>query len=150
MKITRDMVIFSLVGIFNTVFDIALYTVLDEVTHNIVIANIVSTSIALLVSYILNSKYAFKSETDLTKLISFLAVTAFGLWVVQTVAIYVINRSLISLIPNSLWDSLGSLASAAKIILPKLLATGVSLVWNYLWYSRVIFKKTATKPLASL
>jgi putative flippase GtrA len=56
-------------------------------------------------------------------------VTLFGLWVVQGLTIHFVLGGLHQFtLPE--WVS----TNAAKV-----LATVVSLVWNYLWYSRLVF-----------
>lgn len=134
-------IIFSLVGIFNTVFDIALYLALLNLSHSIIIANIVSTSAALIGSYLLNSRLTFKNKTwTRHRFMGFLAVTVFGLWVLQTIEIYAFSH-LLNIVHKHTWRLLGPLEGTVKSLTPKLLATGLTFVWNYQWYNRVIFKQ---------
>jgi putative flippase GtrA len=134
-------IVFSLIGVFNTLFDIALYTVLRTVAHqSFITANVISVSAALIGSYFLNSRLTFQGKKwTAWSFIGFVAVTLVGLWVIQTAAIYVISRLLVPL-PEHVWHHLGRFESVSKIFVPKLLATGVSFIWNYLWYNKVIFK----------
>jgi putative flippase GtrA len=150
----RDLkiVIFSLIGVFNTLFDMALYVLIYNVTHSILIANIIATSAALVGSYFLNSRLTFKSKKWTFKGFAlFVGVTIFGLWVLQTVVIYLVTP-IVVLIPAFLWHILGSLEGVAMVLAPKVVATGVTFVWNFVWYNKVIFKKdsTADKVIASL
>ena len=136
------LILFSLVGIFNTLLDIALYTILRTSGLSLVAANIISVSVALVGSYFLNSRLTFKSkEWTFINFIGFVAVTIFGLWVLQTFAIYLITI-ILKQTPNIYWHLFGSLQKTAKIVVPKLLATGISFIWNYLWYSKVIFRNS--------
>jgi putative flippase GtrA len=134
------LILFTSIGIFNTLFDIVLYILILNLTHSIIIANILATSAALVGSYLLNSKLTFKSKkwTAHTFLL-FVVVTVFGLWVIQTGCIYGLNH-LIHYVPEHDWQKFGGLQKLAKQLIPKLLATSVTLVWNYLWYNKVIFK----------
>jgi putative flippase GtrA len=133
-------IIFSAIGVFNTLFDIVLYFVLFNLTKSILFANIISTSAALLGSYLLNSKLTFKSKKwNAKSFIGFVVVTLFGLWVLQTAVIYGIAHVITSLRP-SYWQHLGSFEHLAKTIIPKLLATVVTFAWNFVWYNKVIFK----------
>jgi putative flippase GtrA len=136
------LIIFGLIGVFNTLFDIAVYTVIVEVEHSIILANIVSTSLALIGSYFLNSRLTFKSKKWTTRsFVLFVIVTLFGLWVLQTVAIYLI----VHLLHNSMlhsWSLFGRYSHVVQQVVPKLLATGITLVWNYLWYSKAIFRQS--------
>jgi len=133
-------IVFSLIGVFNTLFDIALYVMFLNATNSILIANLISTSAALIGSYILNSKLTFRSKKWTARsFILFVAVTVFGLWVLQTGAIYLFSHLLKSL-PEHVWQLFGPLEHLAKSLVPKLLATAITFVWNFLWYSKVIFK----------
>ncbi len=140
-KRDKKVIIFGLVGVFNTLFDMALYVVIQYLTGSIVIANIVATSAALIGSYLLNSKLTFKTKKWTAKsFVLFVIVTLFGLWVLQTTAIYVLNP-LVDIFPESLWRLFGPFEHVVKVLAPKIAATGITVVWNYLWYNKVIFKK---------
>jgi putative flippase GtrA len=134
------LILFTSIGIFNTLFDIALYVIILNISHSIIIANILATSAALIGSYLLNSKLTFKSKKwTAHTFILFVVVTVFGLWVIQTGAIYGLNH-LIHYVPEHDWRKLGGFEKLAKQLVPKLLATSLTLVWNYIWYNKVIFK----------
>lgn len=150
----RDLkiVIFSLIGVFNTLFDLVLYVIFQNLTHSILIANIIATSAALIGSYFLNSRLTFKSKKWTARgFFLFVAVTIFGLWFLQTGVIYLITP-LVDAIPEFLWHIFGPLESTMKIVAPKIFATAVTFVWNFLWYNKVIFKKDSTvdQVIASL
>jgi putative flippase GtrA len=133
-------ILFSVIGIFNTLLDIVLYVIILNITHKIVIANVLSTSVALVGSYFLNSRITFQSKKWTKRtFVSFVIVTVFGLWVLQTGSIYVFNELLKSL-PAGFWKIFGSFTKTVRQVLPKLMATAITLVWNYLWYNKVIFK----------
>ena len=152
-KKKRDpkVIIFGLIGVFNTLFDYVLYAVIQYFTGSILIANVGATSAAMVGSYILNSKLTFKTRKWTVKsFILFIIVTLFGLWVLQTAAIYLITY-LTNIIPDFLWQLFGPLEHVAKILAPKILATPVTLIWNFVWYNKVIFKdKDAQDPLRAL
>lgn len=143
-------ILFSLIGIFNTAFDLALYVVIYNATHSIIIANIAATSAALIGSYLLNSRLTFKSKKwTFASFAGFVAVTVFGLWVLQTGTIYLLTP-LVKRFPEHYWRLLGPLESVAKTLAPKIVATGVTLVWNYVWYSKVIFKNASRSERVEL
>jgi len=132
--------IFAAIGIFNTLFDMALYVLVQYLTHSIIIANIVATSAALIGSYLLNSKLTFKARSWTAKsFILFVVVTLFGLWVLQTAAIYLLTP-LVGVFPEMLWRLFGPLEHIVKILAPKVAATAITVVWNFIWYNKVIFK----------
>lgn len=139
-KLPRRVVIFGLIGVINTLTDFVLYLTFLRITDSIVVANVTATSIALVVSFILNAKFTFQVKgLSAARFAAFIGVTLFGLWVLQTGIIYLLSPAVAAL-PDSLYDLFGPGAKPLRELTPKLLATVVTLVWNYLWYSRVIFK----------
>ena len=126
---------FALVGGVNTVIDFGVLFSLVTFLHTpTLVANIVSTSMALIVSYLLNKRAVFRN-TDLhnrSQIIKFVIVTLTGLWILQGLVIV----SVMTL----LWVST-TVSSEAMLLLAKLTATAVTLTWNYLLYSRIVFKK---------
>lgn len=124
---------FVLVGGVNTVVDFAiLFTLVNLCSVPTFAANIVSTTAALSVSYVLNKKAVFgdADTSDIKQIALFVVVTLVGLWIVQGVVI-----TLVSPLLQTLGGKNGSLFIA------KLIATLFSLTWNYLWYSRVVFHR---------
>lgn len=139
-KRDKKVLIFGLIGIFNTVFDMALYVFIQYLTGSIIIANIAATSAALIGSYLLNSKLTFKAKKWTVKgFVLFVVVTLFGLWVLQTGIIYLLTPA-VDVIPAFLWHLFGPLEGIAKVLAPKVVATAVTVVWNFVWYNKVIFK----------
>jgi putative flippase GtrA len=98
-----------------------------------IVANIISSTTAFIFSFFANKKYTFKTtDTNIVReMILFAVVTLFGLWVLQSVVFWLV------------WPLLSNLISDAVIALlvAKVLATIVSMTWNYLLYSRLVFKK---------
>ncbi len=139
----RDLkfIIFSLIGVFNTLFDLVLYVVIYNLTNSIIISNIAATSAAMIGSYILNSRITFKAKRWTFKSFAlFVAVTVFGLWMLQTGIIYALTPAM-NRIPEHLWLNLGPFEHTVKTVAPKLVATAVTFVWNFIWYNKVIFAK---------
>lgn len=133
--------IFSAIGVFNTLFDVVLYTIFLNQTHSILISNLLATSIALCGSFILNSRFTFKTKKwTLQTFVGFVVVTVFGLWILQTWTIYGLSH-LTHFVPDSLWALFGPVQDIARQVIPKLVATAVTFVWNYVWYNKVIFRK---------
>lgn len=124
---------FIIVGTSNTALDFAILIGLTLLfALPAVLANIFSTSVALIVSYILNKRAVFGNrDTDnVKKFIIFLATTLFGLWVIQGGVIH-FTQDIIS--------SQTHLQAVYVVVIAKAVATVFSTVWNYLWYSRVVF-----------
>lgn len=133
---------FALVGIINTVIDIGIFLVLRNAGLSILAANICSTSVALTVSLLLNYHYTFSGGMLTRKrIVLYIAVTLTGLWVLQPVVI----KGLTELNgPLPYLTAVTTVLGHPKLfmnLVPKLGSTGVTLVWNYLWYNKVVFAK---------
>ncbi len=123
---------FALVGGFNTALDFGLLFLLSKVFGlPVSAANIISTTIAFLCSFALNKNFTFRTTDTSVKreLILFVVVTLFGLWVLQNLVIWAVSPLLASF----------GLQSNLVLLLAKLLATIVSLIWNFVLYDRVVF-----------
>lgn len=126
---------FGLVGVINTAVDFAVLNVLVGVFGlPLVPANIASTATAMVVSYSLNKKAVFRGSNggNARQLVIFVVVTLVGLWLIQSVVIVGAHALLASV---TSWSSVITL-NVAKVI-----GTVASLTWNYLWYSRVVFRQ---------
>ena len=122
---------YALVGGFNTALDFGILFGLTALGMNELLANFISTTIAFCFSFFANRTFTFKANGDARReFIAFTLVTLFGIWVLQPIVIATVTHIL-------------NMHSSASLLIAKLLATGVSLVWNYLLYSRVVFKKRA-------
>lgn len=127
---------FGLVGALNTLVDLSIYVLLYHLL-GFFVANLISTSCGMITSYLLHRTYTFrvKSRPSYREVIQFLLVTASGQWLLQPSVIYIVRNTL-----NSL-----ALPDVIHTASPKLLAIIVSLVWNYVWYNRIIFKDNLTQ-----
>ena len=97
------------------------------------VANIISSTTAFVFSFFANKKYTFQTtDTNIRReMILFVVVTLFGLWVLQNFVIWLFMPFATTLLHNNAYALLAS----------KLLATVVSMTWNYFLYSKVVFKK---------
>ena len=125
---------FVIIGGFNTVLDFSILFGLTFIGVNSIIANIFSTGIPFISSFVLNKKVTFKSENKtrkelLREMILFTIVTLFGLWGIQSVII-----SIVSPIFNNFIDN-----QSIVLFLSKCFATAFSLVWNFVLYKKVVF-----------
>lgn len=129
---------FVVVGIINTAVDFAvLFSLVIAINMPSSVANIFSTTCALIVSYFLNKRAVF-GDTDRhnhRQVITFVVVTLSGLWIVQTIVIALVSAGL---------DATTSIHAAIILLIAKVIASLFSLVWNYIWYSRVIFRKKSS------
>jgi putative flippase GtrA len=128
---------FAAVGIINTTVDfVVLISLVSLFAIPAILANIISTSAALAVSYVLNRNAVFKSKnTNKTRqIIAFVGVTLTGIWVIQGMVIAVVLPVAQQWINYEL-----------AVITSKCVATIFSLGWNYIWYSRVVFADTKNR-----
>ena len=124
---------FGIVGLANTALDFILLFILVGLGLDKIPANYISTGISFVFSFFVNKKFTFKSKGGNVKkqFAYFIAITIIGLWVIQPIIITIVSNLL---------ESTG-LAEAAILFIAKIIATGASLVWNYLFYSRLVFKE---------
>jgi putative flippase GtrA len=117
---------FLVAGTINSLIDLSLFTTFSSYLKiNIIIANIMSTSVATCVSYLLNKHFVFKKkETSSKHLMLFVFWTLVNVWIIQSVVIvlaheilkhYIVNRYLLN-------------------ILTKLIGIASSTILNYLRY----------------
>lgn len=135
IKKHRSKLSFGIIGLFNTGLDFALLLGLTlYVGLPKELANIISTFITFLISFALNRRFTFPKTSGNVwrQLVLFTIVTLFGLWVLQGIIIMFGTPPLIAL----------GLSPAIALIVSKLAATAVSLVWNYVLYSRIVFRHT--------
>jgi putative flippase GtrA len=137
---------FGIVGILNTVIDFTIYNVLSSRAGlTLVQANIVSTTIAMVFSFLANKHVVFQKDegSSVKQAVLFFAVTAFGLYVLQTGTIKLLTD--VWLVPVSLGISAAhalGITGHDQLVAKngaKALATMVSLTWNYIMYKKVVF-----------
>lgn len=144
----RTFFIFCVVGLINTSLDVGLYLLLHGYGLPLFLANLLSTSAALAVSFMLNRRFTFNSSRSRSQAaLPFLTVTLTGLWVLQPIIIFsVISVSNLSLFKDTLslivanYDMWQSLAG-------KLIATPATVMWNFILYKRFVFKRDSTETL---
>lgn len=134
MKNKSQLIRFGLIGVINTVLDFGLLFILKSIGLMATTANIFSTSIAFVFSFFANKKYTFRSSATnvVREMILFVAVTLFGLWVLQTGVIWLVLPHLSKLLRSS----------EMGLLVTKLIATAVSMTWNYVLYDKLVFKKS--------
>lgn len=128
---------FALVGVANTALDFLLLFLLVNLGLDKIPANFISTGISFIFSFFVNRSFTFKhKEGNAVKQFAiFIAVTIVGLWVIQPLIIWGITALLA---PTGINDQL-------SLFISKVIATVASLIWNYLFYSRLVFKKKPTE-----
>ena len=124
---------FLLIGGLNTVLDFVLLFFFVGLGVNKFIANFLSTTVTMIISFFANKTFTFKNTNAASKkqFIIFIAVTASGLWLLQPLVIWLVSSYLVNYTSNQ----------DVVLFTAKALATAASLVWNYLLYSRLVFAK---------
>lgn len=124
---------FAIVGIANTVLDFGILFLLVALGLDKIPANYISTGIAFVFSFFVNKSFTFKSKGGNIKkqFVIFIVISIVGLWVIQPLIITAITATL----ANTGW------ASVIILFVAKIIATIASLIWNYVFYSRYVFKK---------
>lgn len=124
---------FALVGGFNTALDFGILFGLTALGVDKIPANYISTSVSFVFSFFANKTFTFKAKSGNAKreFLSFVIVTLIGLWILQPLVITAVSQLL----------EATSLDDTITLLIAKLIATIVSLIWNYILYSRVVFKK---------
>ncbi len=118
---------FGLVGVANTLLDAIGFAVLATAGVPLFVANFLSTTAGMLLSFTLNRNFTFRAKGgDVRRqVILFFAVTAFGLWVVQALIIFAVTAAF----------------PGVHLLIPKFAGIAVGLVWNYLLYDKVVFRQ---------
>ena len=127
---------FSVIGGINTALDFIILFVLTSLGVKIFIANIFSTGTTFIISFLMNKKITFKSVSNnkkelIREMVLFILVTLFGLWVIQNIVISTAMPIFENLLKNK----------RISLLLSKLIATIFSLIWNFILYKKVVFKK---------
>ena len=127
---------YILVGLFNTALDLALFTMgVVIIRLQPLVANIISTTITMCVSYFLNRRFVFRSDQKHSRaLIPFFTITLTSGLLIQGAVITLIMflTQSVTVVPYEV------LATGAKVC-----AIGVGLIANYLGY-RFIFTQWNT------
>lgn len=137
---------FTLIGGLNTFLDFAILFTLKSIGLSLILANICSTTVTFIISFFLNKKITFKSETQNKKdiareMVLFTIITLFGLWVIQNIIISITKPIIIYYFGdiNILFVNISQ--DNFAILTSKIIGTIFSLIWNFILYKKVVFKK---------
>lgn len=123
MTIRTKLIRFLLVGSINTAVDILSYWCLLSIGTPLIISIVISTTLGMGCSYALNRRWTFQATHH--AVVPFVVITLIGLWVLQPL--------IITALSHLFW-----LTTQAELTMAKLMATGASLVWNFMWYQVVL------------
>lgn len=132
---------FILVGGSATAIDFVLLNVFVLAGFSALLSNIISTTSAMVFSFITNKKYTFKSDSKnyRKEVILFFIFTAISMWLVQGVVI----NYLPGLLPTS-WPEY------IQLNVSKIMATVISMICNFLAYELVVFNENNQKRILAI
>jgi len=124
---------YVIVGGFNTFLDFLILFILVGFGLDKIPANYISTTVTMIISFFLNKSFTFESKDGNARkqFALFIIITASGLWIIQPIIITFVTWALASL----------NLPAPVSLFIAKSVATVATLIWNYIWYSRAVFKK---------
>lgn len=129
---------FAVVGVMNTAIDFGVLNILIFATGvrggaALALLNSISFAVATTNSYLWNKFWTFrdKNSAKAVEIGQFLAVSIVGLG---------INSGVVYLV-STFVDPMFGLAPAMWVNVAKVLATGFSLIWNFIGYKFIVFKK---------
>lgn len=143
---------FLCVGSFNTLLDFVLLNILFELVGlPALVANSMSVTVGVTLSYFLNHKIVFRHPTKYStkNYVRFFMVTGLSVILVQNLVIYVITKA--DLVGSSSMVHLFRFdisAGTIELNVAKALAVLVGMFWNYLFYKHVIFRHKNSTDVA--
>lgn len=135
---------FLCIGSINSLVDLTVLNTLVFVAHFPVwVANTVSVSAGITLSYFLNHYIVFRNEhgPNPKMFAKFFIVTGASVIFIQTFVIYLTRPSYTHLLRALNVTNSIKLEAKLSLNLAKITAILIGMVWNYLFYSRVIFRK---------
>jgi len=139
-KLVAQISKFVVIGFLNTAIDFAILNLLMWWTgiysgNWIILLNAIAFSVAVTNSYFWNKYWTFKAketaENKIKEFSQYLAITLVGM-ALNTATVYLIT----TFVPPVLGVNKELWANLAKVA-----ATGISLVWNFIGYKFIVFKK---------
>lgn len=123
---------FIITGGTATVIDFSLLFLLKTAGIPAIFANFPATFVAMIFSFITNKKFTFQdsSKNHKKQTVLFLGFTLFGLWIIQPVIFLIFQDGAKQLFHNE----------NIALFAVKILATFVTMVWNFITYDKFVFK----------
>lgn len=135
-----EIVKFGAIGVANTVIDFGILNFLSFKFQifsggSLIILNVISFSVAVTNSYFWNKYWTFKSDgksgSSGSQFITFIVVSVIGMF---------INSGIVYLV-TTFASPFGGVSQAVWLNIGKLAATFISLIWNFVGYKFIVFKK---------
>lgn len=132
-KITPRKIRFTLVSSISTALDFTLLLIITSLGLPLIAANFISTSISFIFSFFASKKYAFRTPDHhiQREAVQFIIVTLIGIWIIQPLIMWPLEPFIRGF----------GIHGLLVIVLAKLLASLATFIWNYLFYTRVVFNK---------
>ena len=137
--IIKQLIKFVVVGVINTGIDFVILNIEMALTNissgpGMFVQNAISFSLATINSYYLNKRWTFEdkdTQKEGVKFSQFLIVSLIGVSI-NSLVVYGITTFIppVAGLNPKLWANIA-----------KLIATGVSIIWNFLGYKFIVFKK---------
>lgn len=141
LNLIKQFLKFAAVGVVNTTIDFAVLNLLMFLTgvysgRWIILFNSISFTAAVINSYFLNKYWTFKKEGGETGQIT----REFSQFFVVSIIGLLLNSGIVYGISTFI-PALFGLSSALWANFSKILATAVSMIWNFVGYKFIVFKK---------
>lgn len=141
----RKVVRFVVVGCFNTLLDTSLLLIMVKAFNwSPLIANSLSVSIAITVSYFLNHRIVFRQTGDYTlkKYAHFFLVTGLGVIIIQDLIIYLVTDKFWVISKTTTFTLFQHAVSlkTTELLGAKWTAVLIGMFWNYLLYKYTVFR----------
>ena len=130
---------YAIIGLINTAIDFLVLNLLSYITgiyegNGLIPLNVISFTVAVTNSYFMNKKWAFKDAAfgDAGK--------KFSLFLLVSIIGAILNTTVVRFVSTNI-DPMFGLSQELWLNVAKVLATGLSLVWNFTGYKLLVFKK---------
>jgi putative flippase GtrA len=146
---TVKLVRFVAAGIVNTIIDVTILNTLVFFGHfPELVANLISASTSICVSYFLNHRVVFRSPEpySLNRFVRFFALTGFGILAIQSFVIYVVTHLMSGhrALATKITSHIPIVHLSVKVFdlnLAKFAAIAIAMCWNFAIYHLVVFRK---------
>lgn len=136
---------FIFAGTTNAVIDLSILNVLVfNFQFPVWLGNTIAVSVAITSSYFLNHKIVFRHHHDpnARQFFKFFLITGVGVIITQTFIIYLTRTTFDHFLHNHIPSFSDNADAKLSLNLAKISAAFIGIIWNYLFYSLVIFKKS--------
>lgn len=132
-KITPRKIRFGLVSSISTAIDFTLLLTITSFGMPLLIANFISSSTSFIFSFFASKKYAFRTPDHhiQREAILFIIITLTGIWIIQPLIMWPLEPFIKHL----------GVHGVLVVIIAKLAASLATFIWNYLFYTRLVFNK---------